>query len=331
MMFPAELPERVLAAKTISLVVGWPEGSWQERAQIEADGGAFLRHWKRYELMRELTMETSSRLLWKYSPPSPDLVAVVVVKPIAWRPGASRSFLAALFAGMQAFGAAQPIQTYCSGSETAIGDGIHANVSVDCQTYVPPVEQAPAAQPVWPSYVYGGSILLFDGPQFDNIVSLRREAQDYEADYLHGGHLVDSHGARVADQPLPEPLLVVLAEDRGSEPLLTAAKRLRKALETADARETRLARETAKEHWNRVQTGQEYLCSRVVDSGNMLFCGDGTPGDGTRYIAAPEVLVPRLEYCIRRSEGMRCNDGQLYAGPYVWQDGSDGLRYLQKK
>lgn len=167
-------------------------------------------------------------------PAAPDLVAVIVVKPIAWRPNASRSFLAALFAGIQAIGVTPPIQTYCSGSATAIGDGIHANVSSDCQTYVSRVKQAPAAQPLWPSYVYGGSILIFDSPQFDNILSLRREVQDYETRHLHGGQLVDSHGARVADQPLPEPLLVALADDRGSEPLLTAAKRLRKAIETTD-------------------------------------------------------------------------------------------------
>jgi hypothetical protein len=215
-------------------LVSWPEGSWHDRLEIQADGQDFLRKWKRYHVVEDSTVWEQFHGLQGVSTPPPDLVAVVVVKPLAWRPSAGRGFLAALFAGMQTMGAAQPIQTYCSGTATAIGDGMHASVSANCTTYAPLLEQAPVVQSVWPSYVYGGSILVFDGLQFDNYELLVREAQDNEARYLHGGQLVGSNGARIADQPMPNPVLVALADDRGSTPLLTAAKRLRKAIETAE-------------------------------------------------------------------------------------------------
>jgi hypothetical protein len=205
-IFPAQVPERILTVKTISLWVFRPNGPWQERMQIQAEGEAFLRKWKRYEFIEDRDVEDSAQ-----SGKLPDLIAIVTVDPVAWRPSRGRSFLADLFDGLQAFGAAQPAQTNCSGTETAISEGQHSSVSLDCQTYIPPVAQEPTAQGVWPSYVYGGSIVLVDGPEFIFWSTIRQ--LDPSANPL---------------------LLVVLADDHGSAPLLTAAKRLRKAIETAE-------------------------------------------------------------------------------------------------
>lgn len=214
-IFPAQIPERILAAKTVALVVSWPEGSWQERLEIQGDGQDFLRKWKRYKVVEDSMIQEQFHGIPGINVPRPELVAVVVVKPLAWRASTGRSFLAGLFAGMQAFGAAQPIQTYCSGTETAIGDGQHASLSADCTSYVPPASASSPVQPVWPSYVYGGSIVIFDGPEFDTYAS----------------RIALTSAAPIAT---PEPLLVALADDHGSEPLLRAAKRLRKAIDTAE-------------------------------------------------------------------------------------------------
>jgi hypothetical protein len=135
------VPAQILTAKTISVVVYWPDAGWRDKADVQGDGESFLKHWGRYKVVR-----TSE---------SPDLIAVVTVEPVKRSGGFWRALAYGLAVGAEAY--ARSAQNYqrCSGQT----DGEQFSATCYGSGYVPPPPSAPPA----PQYVLNGSILVFDG------------------------------------------------------------------------------------------------------------------------------------------------------------------------
>jgi hypothetical protein len=127
---------------------------------------------------------------------SPDLIALVTVEPARQSGGFWKMLAYSLSVGAQAYARSAQNYEHCQGQIN--GDQINAT----CYGYNPTSTVAPAPPP--PNYVIGGSILVFDGK------------------FLRGAG------------PIPEPLLFAAADNRGSRPLIGAAKRLRQMIEQAE-------------------------------------------------------------------------------------------------
>ena len=143
------VPVRVLEAKTIAVVVYWPNVRWEDKAEIQAEGEDFLRKWNRYEVVH-----TSDQ---------PDLVALVAVEQVSHSGGFWRTLAYALAVGAQAYARSAQNYEHCEGQISGQQVGNIQNYQVDstCYGYTP---QSPAAvPPPAPRYVLGGTIMLFDG------------------------------------------------------------------------------------------------------------------------------------------------------------------------
>lgn len=176
------VPAEVLSAKTIAVSVYWPDASWRDKAEVQGDGEAFLRKWKRYKVVRVSQ--------------NPDLIAMVTVEPTTASGGFWAKLASALAVGAQAY--AQSARNY----EQCQGQASGGQVNINCYGYSTGTASAPPP-PRGPTYVLGGTILLFDGK------------------FLRTG------------APIPEPLMFAEAESRGRMPLIGAAKRMREMIEQA--------------------------------------------------------------------------------------------------
>jgi hypothetical protein len=176
------VPPEVLSAKTIAVSVYWPDAGWRDKAEVQGDGEAFLRRWKRYKVVRISE--------------SPDLIALVTVEPTSDSGGFWKKLAYALAVGAQAY--AMSAQNY----EQCHGQTSGGQVDITCHGYASSPASAPPPPP-GPSYVLGGTIMVFNGT------------------FLRTG------------TPIPEPLMFAEADNRGSMPLIGAAKRMRQMVEQA--------------------------------------------------------------------------------------------------
>jgi hypothetical protein len=176
------VPFEVLNAKTIAVAVYWPDAGWRDKAGVQTDGENFLRHWNRY---RVVDLKDS-----------PDLIALVAVKPVGQSGGFWRTLAYAMAVGAQAYGQSASNYTTCQGQIN--GDQVNAT----CYGYSASRSAPPPPPP--PKYLLSGSILVFSG------------------EFL-----------RTAG-PVPEPMLFAEADNKGREPLIGAGKRLRASIERGD-------------------------------------------------------------------------------------------------
>jgi hypothetical protein len=135
------VPLEVLNAKTIAVAVYWPGAGWKEKAEVQGDGENFLRHWKRYQVVR-ITQ-------------NPDLIALVNVEPVGRSGGYWRTLAYALAVGAQGFARSSENYEHCQGQMNS------DQVNVTCYGYATSPSAPPPPPP--PNYVLSGSIMLFDG------------------------------------------------------------------------------------------------------------------------------------------------------------------------
>jgi|SRR5579872_3586385 len=183
------VPAEVLDARTIAVVVYWPDAGWRDKAEVQGDGENFLRKWKRYKIVRLAE--------------HPDLIALVVVEPTGRSGGFWRTLAYALSVGAQAYARSAQNYEHCQSeiNGSQVGNSENYQVDTSCYGYTPGTATAQSPPP--PSYVLGGTILLFDGKFLGT------------------------------NAPIPEPLLFADADNHGRMPLIGAAKRLRKMIEEA--------------------------------------------------------------------------------------------------
>jgi len=176
------VPAEVLSAKTIAVSVYWPDAGWRDKAEVQWDGEAFLRNWKRYRVVR-----ISQNL---------DLIAMVTVEPTSESGGFWRKLAYALAVGAQAYAQSEQNYEQCQGQTSG------GQVNINCYGYSTRTQSA-TPPPPGPTYVLGGTIMVFDGR------------------FLRTG------------APIPEPLMFAEADSRGRMPLIGAAKRMRQMIEEA--------------------------------------------------------------------------------------------------
>ena len=133
----------------------------------------------------------------------PDLVALVTVSPIRQGSGFWRMLAYSLAVGASQMAASQRNYEHCQVEIGGTRSGSFSNYNVDatCYGYASQPQARPIPPPPAPSEVLSGSILLFAG------------------------------GFLKTNGPIPEPLLFAQADNRGSEPLIGAAKRLQKEID----------------------------------------------------------------------------------------------------
>lgn len=132
----------------------------------------------------------------------PDLVALVTVSPVRQGAGFWRMLAYSLAVGASQFAASQQNYEHCRSEITGFGSGNFRTYNMDssCYGYAPQAARE-LPPPPGPRSVLSGSILLFDG------------------------------GFLKTNGPIPEPLLFAQANNHGSEPLISAAKRLQKEID----------------------------------------------------------------------------------------------------
>ncbi len=145
----AFVPFEVLQAKTIAVTVYWPDAGWRDKAEVQAEGENFLRHWKRYKVVR-LSQ-------------GPDLIALVAVEPVGRSGGFWKTLAYALSVGAAAYARSAQNYEHCQGqiSGSQVGNGENYQVDTTCYGYNPTPAAVPPPPP--PNYVLSGPILLFDG------------------------------------------------------------------------------------------------------------------------------------------------------------------------
>jgi hypothetical protein len=136
------VPLEVLSAKSIAVTVYWPDAGWRDKAEVQGDGEAFLRKWKRYRVVRISE--------------SPDLIALVTVEPTSRSAGFWRTLAYAMAIGAQAY--ARSAQNY----ERCQGPANGGEINLTCYGYATGAPSAPPPPPA-PNYVLGGTIMVFDG------------------------------------------------------------------------------------------------------------------------------------------------------------------------
>lgn len=183
------VPLPVLQAKTIAVVVYWPNSAQSDRSEVQSEGEQFIRQWNRYAVVPVDA--------------KPDLVALVTVSPVMRGPGFWRMLAYSLAASASQLSASQQNYEHCQAQVSRFGTGNSQTYDVDssCYGYAPQPQARQLPPPPAPSEVLSGSILLFDG------------------------------GFLKTNGPIPEPLLFAQADNHGSEPLIGAAKRLRKEID----------------------------------------------------------------------------------------------------
>jgi hypothetical protein len=135
------VPLEILRAQTIAVAVYGPDAGWKDKAEVQAEGEGFLRHWKRYRVVRMTE--------------SPDIIALVNVEPVGRTGGYWRTLAYALAVGAQAFARSSQNYETCNGQIN--GDQVNAT----CYSHNSAPDTPPPPPP--PNYVLSGSIMLFDG------------------------------------------------------------------------------------------------------------------------------------------------------------------------